>query len=93
MDDTNSDDEDAGSYKVACCLDDDDNKNGNKCLSIHHTCLGYIFPRLASKIVDKMDRKPVLLIAGRKVPKNHCSRIQVAVLPGFYMYDNLLINL
>ena len=96
MDDTNSDDEDAGSCKMACCLDDDD-KNGNKCLAIHHTCLGYIFPRLASKIVDKMDRKPVLLIAGRKVPKNHCSRIQVyvyltimAILTGLWFLVTLL---
>lgn len=97
MDDTNSDDEDAGSCKVACCLDDDDKKSGNKCLAVHHTCLGYIFPRLMSKVVDKMDRKPVLLIAGRKVPKNHCSRIQVyayltvmAVLTGLWFLVTLL---
>ena len=98
MNDTNSDDEDVGSYKVACCLDNDDiDKNGNKCLAIHHTCLGYIFPRLTNKVVDKMDRKPVLLIAGRRVPKNHCSRIQLyayltimAILTGLWFLVTLL---
>lgn len=97
MDDTNSEDETAASYKVVCCLDDDDNENGNKCLSAHHACLGYIFPRLMNRLVDKMDRKPVLLIAGRRVPKNHCYRIQVyayltimATLIGLWFFVTLL---
>ena len=98
MDDTDSDNEDIGLCKIACCLEDDeDSINENKCLTVHHTCLGYIFPRLMNRVVDKMDRKPVLLIAGRRVPKSACYRIQVyvyltimAILTGLWFLVTLL---
>ena len=96
MDDTNSDDDGNGVCKIACCLDVEED-NVNKCLAVHHTCLGYIFPRLMARIVDKMDRKPVLLIAGRRIPKNHCYRMHVytyltimAILTGLWFLITLL---
>lgn len=92
----------SGRLKIAtacCCVSDDgsDEINSNKCVSVHHSCLSYIFPRLMGRIVDKTDRKPVLLVAGRRVPRNRCYRIQVyayltvmAFLTGLWFLVTLL---
>ena len=91
-----SDVENEQTCSIACCLDDEEEKS-NKCVTLHHSCLGYIFPRLLSKIVDKTDRKAVLLIAGRRVPKTSCYRLQVytyltlmAIVTGLWFVVTLL---
>lgn len=92
--DSCSDDEE-DSCGIACCLDDEDSQN--KCIAVHHSCLGFVFPRLIGKVVEKTDRKPVLLIARRKVPKGSCHRIKVytylsimACLTGLWFIVTLL---
>lgn len=88
-------DNEENSCRIACCLDDEDSRN--KCITVHHSCLGFVFPRLIGKVVEKTDRKPVLLIARRRVPKGVCHRIQVytylsimACLTGLWFIVTLL---
>lgn len=71
-----SDDED--SRKTLChCPASEDEENRSKCAAAHHRCLGFIFPRLMDKIVEKTEMETVLLIAGRRVPSSSCHRIHV----------------